>query len=85
MDCIARNNLLREIQAASFYVDDIKLYLDTHPGDEAALCTYRQYRDYRNSLRLAYAQQFGPLTVDDPVDSPCWIWTNDPWPWEGES
>ena len=39
-DMYARKELLQKINEVSFAVNDITLYLDTHPCDEKALANY---------------------------------------------
>ena len=69
---------------ASFAVDDVKLYLDTHPRDQEALDFFYEYNKKRNQLLKEYAKYYGPLTVDTAVPS-CsdrWNWIQEPWPWQ---
>lgn len=78
--------LLRSINEVSFAVNDILLYLDTHPCDEKALAYYRDVMDQRRKLMDEYARMCGPLTVDDAVLSAgdTWKWMEQPFPWEKE-
>lgn len=41
-----KKKLLRYIQEVSFAIDDVVLYLDTHPYDEEALKYYKSIRNY---------------------------------------
>ncbi|CUX33918.1 spore coat protein CotJB [Clostridium sp. C105KSO13] len=80
----SRKELFDHINAVSFAVDDVKLFLDTHPCDEDALAYFREYSRMRNDALKEYAARFGPLTVDTAVYS-CtdkWNWIDDPWPWQ---
>lgn len=79
-----RQELLSHINQASFAVDDVKLYLDTHPCDTDALSFFREYSRQRNELLKEYAKVYGPLTIDT-ADISCrdrWDWVNEPWPWQ---
>ena len=38
------NELSRKVVTLAFVLKDTQLYLDTHPGDEAALNFYDKYR-----------------------------------------
>ncbi|MCU6747802.1 MULTISPECIES: spore coat protein CotJB [Lachnospiraceae] len=79
-----RNELLNHINQVSFAVDDVKLYLDTHPCDEEALSYFQEYSRQRSQALKEYASHYGPLTVDTAGVS-CtdrWNWTNEPWPWQ---
>ena len=76
---------MNTINEVSFAVDDIKLYLDTHPDDEKALDFFKEKSMIRNEALKAYAAQYGPLTIDtgDDTCSLQWDWVMQPWPWEG--
>lgn len=79
-----RASLLSTINAATFGIDDIMLYLDTHPHDTAALARYQEYRTMRREAAERYICQYGPLTKEDVTAESVWTWVNEPWPWEGE-
>lgn len=83
-ECPCRKDLLEKINQVSFVVDDVKLYLDTHPWDEEALACFEEYSCLRNEALKEYAENYSPLTVDTVVYSDCenWNWINDPWPWQ---
>lgn len=76
---------MNTINEVSFAVDDIKLYLDTHPDDGKALDFFKEKSMIRNEALKAYAAQYGPLTIDtgDDTCSRQWDWVMQPWPWEG--
>lgn len=77
------NALLNQVYQTGFAVDDVILFLDTHPCDTAALAYYQQVRAlYKNAVQ-AYEAQCGPLFMTDVNDTSYWTWSNDPWPWEG--
>lgn len=79
-----RNELMKQINQSSFMVDDVKLFLDTHPCDAEALKCFREYSRIRNRALEEYARLYGPLTIDTAVES-CtdrWNWINEPWPWQ---
>ncbi|HJB30174.1 MAG TPA: spore coat protein CotJB [Candidatus Blautia faecavium] len=80
-----RQQLLSRINEVSFAVDDILLYLDTHPTDEKALAFANTHMAERQKLMAEYEQSYGPLTPKDPacpMDS--WKWAQQPFPWERE-
>lgn len=81
----SRAQLMQYINEVSFAVDDILLYLDTHPHDENALCFYHENVAKRIAAMNYYSTQYGPLTVDLAHDnsSRSWEWVEQPWPWEG--
>lgn len=60
----AMEHLLMQIQAVSFYLIDLALYLDTHPGETAAVELYNQHRLKRKELLAQFAAEHYPLTMD---------------------
>lgn len=59
-----RQQLMRQISEVCFVIDDLTLYLDTHPLDTEALDAVGQAMSQRKELLCAYAKEFGPLTVN---------------------
>ena len=57
---LSGKQLLNRINQVSFAVDDLLLYLDTHPCDERALMLCRKMVKERKELLEKYAQNFGP-------------------------
>jgi len=80
MSC--NNELLRKVYETGFSLDDVALYLDTHPTDKDAMNYYRYVQQANRDAVRAYEQVHGPLMVDR-VESNDWNWINNPWPWEG--
>ena len=85
-----REHMLARIQETSFALDDVRLYLDTHPDDRQGLALLKEKLAERKRLLLAYTEQFYPLTVDCMADlygkdssSECYCWQKGPMPWEG--
>ena len=78
-----RADLLNWIDFVSFAVDDVKLFLDTHPHHQEALAYFEEYKCLRNKALHEYAKYYGPLTVDTAdTSSKHWDWVCDPWPWQ---
>lgn len=77
-----RQNLMNQINEASFALDDAALFLDTHPNNPAAMQYYRNAAAMRRNAMDAYQRQFGPLTID-AVTGNTWDWVTEKWPWEG--
>ncbi|MCM1144985.1 MAG: spore coat protein CotJB [Blautia sp.] len=85
-----REDLLLQIQKVSFVVDDVRLYMDTHPKDMQGLALLKTMLKRRKELLKEYATEFYPLTMDcmadiygsDP-DLECYCWQNGSAPWEG--
>lgn len=62
--CTAKEKLMNRINEVSFAVNDVLLYLDTHPCCEEAISFYQECEQERQKLLKEYAQCYGPLTVD---------------------
>ena len=80
-----KKELLEWINIVSFAVDDVKLFLDTHPNCPEALEFFDEFKKQRVQALKEYAKYYGPLTLDTantPMD--CWKWINEPWPWQEE-
>ena len=73
--------LLRKVYEASFAVDDVILYLDTHPNDAEAFELFRQYTAMEQEARAAYVANHGPVLRSETAESKTYTWLNDPWPW----
>ena len=76
--------LMDTINQSSFAVDEMILYLDTHPDDADAMAYFQKQACVRRAAMKEYAARFGPLNVDS-VDDTCsdtWEWMKQPWPWE---
>lgn len=82
----AKRQLLQRLNEVSFAVDDILLFLDTHPCDEKALAFYEETASKRRELMTEYARSFGSLTIDDALETcgDTWKWMEQPFPWEKE-
>lgn len=81
-----RCSFLQQINEVSFAVNDMLLYLDTHPKDQKALRYFSDISDRRNQLMAEYAEKYGPLTIDSAAVSSenAWKWSQQPFPWEKE-
>lgn len=79
-NCDERKELLQEIRALKFAINELALYLDTHPDDMKALCLHKRYTKKAKELKEKYQKVYGPLTIDYPCNK--WRWLEEPWPWE---
>ena len=79
-----KEHLLKQIQACCFVLIETGLYLDTHPHDKAALEYFKKYAKLEKELKEEYRREYGGLTQADHIDSDCWTWVENPWPWEME-
>lgn len=71
-----------EMQAMHFALNELALYLDTHPEDKEALELYRQYQKLLHNGTMDYSQNCMPMTHTMPVDHKTYTWLDEPWPWE---
>jgi len=75
-----REKLLRKIMEYKFYVNDLTLYLDTHPNDRKALALHNEYVEKLNEVTKEFEKMYGPLTVETVMEN--WEWARDLWPWQ---
>ena len=82
----------------SFLLDDLRLYLDTHPLDPQALTAFGQAMNERKQLLAEFAKEFEPLTPDcicpdtNNQTQSCtkytgqkhFTWTDGPVPWDNQ-
>lgn len=92
-----RIQLLKEIDEISFTVNDLNLYLDTHPLDQEAINYFQQTMAKRKELLKNYANEFEPLLIDyvcpdtnnssqahtNYAGQKHFTWADGPLPWEG--
>lgn len=71
-----------EIQALGFAIQELALYLDTHPNDQEALMHYRKYQQMYNAVKKQYTAKCRPLTHMSISSDDEYSWLCDPWPWE---
>lgn len=82
--------MLRQIQQTGFVVDDLRLYMDTHPEDQEGLKLLKAMLRQKKTLMKEFALQFYPLTekcmeliYEEKPDSDCYCWAEGRIPWEG--
>lgn len=80
----SREQLLNHIHQVSFAVNELTLFLDSHPDNEEARAYFEEKSAIRREALEEYARLYGPLTIDTANDSSSrsWEWVNQPWPWE---
>lgn len=79
-----RARLLRKVQMCEFAIQEVALFLDTHPNNKKALAYYHKHREMHEQAVAAYQKSFGPLTTNGVWSDDRWTWVADPWPWETE-
>ena len=74
---------MAELMALDFAIDEMGLYLDTHPDDAEALDLFNSYVRLAQQGRQKYEAQYGPLAKRYISPDGKYTWVNDPWPWDG--
>lgn len=59
-----KSALLKEISEVSFVLNDITLYLDTHPECKEGIAYFNEMAPRHAALLKEFAENFEPLTVD---------------------
>lgn len=77
-----KNELLEQIRAVDFALIELNLFLDTHPSCENALKDFKMLVETRERLYKQFTEKYGPLRMIDGAADGCWLWINDPWPWD---
>ena len=81
-DNMARETILKEIAKLDFVLQELNLFLNTHPGHREALAMYEKYEAKSKALKKEFENVFGPLTPSVNGNTDFWEWLNGPWPWE---
>ncbi len=76
------NALLMRVYETGFALDDVSLYLDTHPTDRDAMSYYKYAKKLNEDAVKAFEEVYGPLMINH-VTADCWDWVENPWPWDG--
>ena len=70
-----------ELQTLGFVLQELALYLDTHPDDKEALEVYHNYQTMYHKGMMEYNEE-SPLKHGLPAKGDRYRWLDDPWPWE---
>ena len=76
------DTMLHQLQALSFAIQELGLYLDTHADDAEAVELFRQYTELYETGMSPYQENCGPLFQKQAVRDGAYTWNNTPWPWE---
>ena len=76
------NTAMAELMALDFAIDELGLYLTTHPTDQEVLKLYWSYIEIAKEGREKYQKMYGPLLQTDITEGDGFAWLNDPWPWD---
>lgn len=81
---LGKYELLQAVNESAFVLQELALYLDTHPCCSAGLAKFQQARQAYSQAVEAYESQCGPLRFEKSDGCDCWQWVEAPWPWELE-
>lgn len=84
MNGMSKQKLMNVIMKTSFALDDVKLYLDTHPTCPNALSYYERMRKVRDAALCEYEQKYEPMCQYNVYDDDVWTWNSGKMPWEGD-
>ena len=76
------NTALAELMALDFAIDELGLFLTTHPNDQEVLNLYWSYIKMAREGREKYQKMYGPLLQTDLTPDEGFAWLKDPWPWD---
>jgi len=79
---MTREQALKNLQMLSFALDDVTLFLDTHPTDRMAIEYYNKYKVLRERAYREFKEKYGPISNYDVNVRNRWTWVDAPWPWE---
>ena len=82
-----REEMMSQLAAVSFALNDLTLYLDTHPDCPKGTELFYKLLDERLALLSEFASKFYPLTqismITGHYDKDQYGWSEGPMPWEG--
>lgn len=82
-----REEMMTGLSTISFAINDLTLYLDTHPDCKNGLTLFKELLEKRLDLLADFAKSFYPLTqismVTGTPETTCYGWGEGPMPWEG--
>ena len=79
----SQQQMLQFISEISFTIEELVLFLDTHPCDQDALAYYDEMKKLRKKAIEEYTDCYGPLFKYNVNADNEWQWIMTPWPWEG--
>jgi len=77
--------LRRELSAVHMMLEDLQLYLNTHPTDRNAIAKRNVFVNQYKMVMEDYNRNFGMFNQDDSLSTFPWQWIEEPWPWEYEA
>lgn len=82
-----REGMMSSLAEISFAINDLTLYLDTHPDCPKGTALFYELLEKRLGLLTEFAEKFYPLTqismITSGFDQNQYGWAEGPMPWEG--
>lgn len=75
-----KEKLFHMIEQVSFGMDELRLFLDTHPHDENALSMYQKLEESRKRAVAEYQDKYD-MICGYGVAEHGWNWNECPQPW----
>ena len=76
---------MTELQALCFVVQELALYLDTHPDDKEAFALFKQFTAMKKATQESYEKnRRRPISRCAAANTEQYSWLQDPWPWNYE-
>lgn len=76
-----KHKMLQQIQQYKFSINEINLFLDSHPTDKKALNKHYELTNKLQQTMTSYNKNW-LFTAYDNVQQDEWQWSKTPWPWE---
>ena len=76
---MSQGAMFEAIRQVSFVMDELRLFLDTHPDDEKALELYREAVKQTEACRCAFENEFYPLRASCAGKDCGWDWLSGQW------
>ena len=73
---------MNRLRALDFVLQELGLYLDTHPFDTEAVSLFRNLSEEEKNVRAQVQNSKGPLCMKDAIDKGNYVWWKGPWPWQ---
>ncbi len=74
-------NQSMDVYELGFALDEVTLFLDTHPDHAEALEYYRRIKQQYAEAVKEYERTCAPLTLDRLTGYISWLWAKPPGPW----
>lgn len=76
---------MTDLQALCFVVQELALYLDTHPDDKEAFELFKQFTAMEKAAQESFEKnRRRPITRSAAANTDHYSWLKDPWPWNFE-